>query len=237
MKHLPKIEPLGDQALLATFGEGVDREAIAAVASFSRSLMAHPWPGLRECVPAYASLAVYYDPAVVVAGSGIRASASRHMSAYAQAKDNLLSSWSEFGCTSQAAGKLVVISVMYGGTDGPDLQEVARCFGMSEEEVVRLHAAQEYTVQAIGFAPGFPYLDGLDPRLALPRKHSPRTKVAAGSVGIAGQQTGIYPIASPGGWHIIGRTPRVLFHPDRQPPSLLEPGDRVRFEPLYPGED
>ncbi|GIQ70948.1 5-oxoprolinase subunit PxpB [Xylanibacillus composti] len=228
----PILEPLGDQAMLVTLGDAGDREAAVAAASFSKAVMEMAWPGLLECVPAYASFAVYYDPAAVIAGSGIRAAASMRVSAYALVQARILSAWEGFRGTGRASGKLVVIPVKYGDEEGPDLQEVARSTGLSVEEVVQLHASREYTVQAIGFAPGFPYMSGLDPLLAVPRKDTPRTRVAAGSIGIAGLQTGIYPIASPGGWNIIGRTPRALFHLERRPPALLEPGDRVRFEPV-----
>ncbi|HLO67907.1 MAG TPA: 5-oxoprolinase subunit PxpB, partial [Holophaga sp.] len=117
----------------------------------------------------------------------------------------------------------------YGGEDGPDLEAVARHCGLAPEEVARRHAGATYRVHFLGFAPGFPYLGGLDPALAAPRLDAPRTRVPAGSVGIAGAQTGIYPLESPGGWRLIGRTPLVLFDPRRPEPCLLRPGDLLRF--------
>jgi KipI family sensor histidine kinase inhibitor len=123
----------------------------------------------------------------------------------------------------------VEIPVAYGGEAGPDLESAAAELGMTPTQLAQRHAAGEYTVAMIGFAPGFPYLLGLDPALALPRLPTPRTAVPAGSVGIGGAQTGIYPRESPGGWRVIGCTPLALFDPAREPPALLAPGDRVRF--------
>jgi KipI family sensor histidine kinase inhibitor len=127
------------------------------------------------------------------------------------------------------AGRLVEIEVRY---DGEDLTEVAERLGLEVAEVVARHAAPIYTVACLGFSRGFPYLDGLDPVLRLPRRDTPRARVPAGSVAIAAEQAGIYPQTSPGGWHLLGRTDVPLFEPDRDPPALLAPGDRVRFVPL-----
>jgi KipI family sensor histidine kinase inhibitor len=126
--------------------------------------------------------------------------------------------------------------VCYGGESGPDLDAVAEHAGLSRDDVIARHAAAEYTVAMLGFAPGFPYLLGLDRALQVPRRPSPRTRVPAGSVAIGGAQTGIYPRELPGGWHLIGRTPLVLFDPAREPPCLLAPGDRVRFREIEAGE-
>jgi KipI family sensor histidine kinase inhibitor len=128
-----------------------------------------------------------------------------------------------------AMARLVEIPVCYGGDFGPDLDALADHARLGAEEVVERHAGAMYTVAMLGFAPGFPYLFGLDPALHMPRRASPRTRVPAGSVAIGGAQTGIYPSELPGGWQLIGRTPLVLFDADRDPPSLLMPGDRVRF--------
>ena len=127
------------------------------------------------------------------------------------------------------AGRVVEIPVRYGGDDGPDLADVAAHTGLTPEEVVRRHSAGTYTVYFLGFQPGFAYLGGLDPALATPRRTEPRLAVPAGAVGIGGEQTGVYPAAAPGGWQLIGRTELPLFLPERDPPSLLAPGDTVRF--------
>ena len=130
---------------------------------------------------------------------------------------------------SGGAGRSFEIPVRYGGDDGPDLGDVARLHGVTMQRVIRRHCAVEYIVGFIGFSPGFPYLLGLDPALATPRLDTPRVKVPAGSVGIGGPYTGIYPGSTPGGWRLIGRADVMLFDPMREPPALLAPGDRVRF--------
>lgn len=126
----------------------------------------------------------------------------------------------------------IVIPVCYGGRFGPDLPHVAGHAGLTEEQVIELHLTRTYHVYMMGFAPGFPYLSGMDPRIAAPRRSTPRVSIPAGSVGIAGAQTGIYPIETPGGWNLIGRTPLILFDPDRDPPSMLRAGDRIRFRAI-----
>lgn len=133
---------------------------------------------------------------------------------------------------ARTPGRLVEVPVHYGGAEGPDIEGVARHTGLSVEALIERHSAVEYTVYFLGFQPGFAYLGGLDPALATPRRKEPRLHVPAGSVGIGGEQTGVYPTSSPGGWQLIGRTAEVLFDPNRERPSLLEPGDRVRFVPV-----
>ena len=128
--------------------------------------------------------------------------------------------------------RVVEVPTLYGGESGPDIAFVAEHNGLSVEEVIRIHSSVDYTVYMLGFTPGFPYLGGMSAAIATPRLETPRPRVPAGSVGLAGQQTGVYPIESPGGWRIIGRTPLVLFDPQRDPPALLAAGDRVRFVPV-----
>ncbi len=169
--------------------------------------------GILEVVPGMNNLIVELDPA-------------------APDGDNLLEAlrtgWHESDAVS-VPSRRIDIPVHYGGTAGCDLDEVARHTGLSAAEVIRLHSSAEYTVYFLGFQPGFAYLGGMDPRLTTPRRREPRVAVAAGSVGIGGQQTGVYPMMSPGGWQLIGRTSLSLFDPARDPPSLLLPGDTVRF--------
>lgn len=186
-------------------------------------LRANPIPGTLDIVAAYATVAIHFDPVVVGDGAYARIAAAL--------RDRLAS----LDPAEDRSVRNVEIPVRYGGEWGPDLEVVAANTGMSQGDVVRLHAAGDYLVHMIGFAPGFPYLGGLDPRLACPRRDEPRTAVPAGSVGIGGSQTGVYPLESPGGWQIIGRTPLALFDAGRDPPALLRPGDRVRFVPLKPG--
>jgi len=146
-----------------------------------------------------------------------------------------LQRWWEESEAQLPESRLVEIPVIYGGESGPDLTVVAEHAALTLRQVVELHSSSDYVVFFIGFQPGFPYLGGLDPRLHIPRRGEPRVAVPAGSVGIGGSQTGIYPLASPGGWQLIGQTRTALFDPLQQPPTLLRPGDRIRFVPQQEG--
>lgn len=214
----PRFSPAGDSAVLVQFGDSIDPRINALVHRLAAGIARAGWAGFGEAVPAYASLLVYYD------------SLEWDYEETARKIESLLPDIA--GEQMETGARLVEIPVLYGGEEGPDLEDVAAACGLKAAEVVRMHSEAEYLVYMIGFTPGFPYLGGLDERIATPRRASPRTLVPAGSVGIAGQQTGIYPLASPGGWQIIGRTPLNLFDPVREPPSLLAPGDRVRFVPV-----
>jgi KipI family sensor histidine kinase inhibitor len=182
-------------------------------------------PGVHDLVPAYATLAVHYDPA---AWSG------ETVPPHAALERAITRVWRAARRAAFPPPRQVEIPVCYGGAFGPDLAEVASQCALTEGEVIARHAAETYRVYMIGFAPGFAYLGGLDPTIAAPRRGTPRLKVPAGSVGIAGLQTGIYPMATPGGWQIIGRTPTSLFLPVQESPCLLNPGDRLRFVPVGP---
>ena len=171
------------------------------------------YAGVREVVPGMNNLTVELDQAAPDLENLL---------------DALRTGWRNSDAISFSSRRIEV-PVQYGGEAGGDLDEVARHTGLSREEVVRLHSTGEYTVYFLGFLPGFAYLGGMDPRLATPRRKEPRSAVPAGSVGIGGKQTGIYPSVSPGGWQLIGRTSLQLFDPARDPPSLLLPGDTVRF--------
>lgn len=210
------VQPLGDRAfLLARAKEEGPPGATAAAARRIRAL-GPPW--LREVVPAYRSIAVHLRPFAIEPS---------------RAAEELLRDLRSFQGTDDGTEKKVVeIPVVYGGEDGPDLAASAARSGMTEESFALAHAEAEYDVAMIGFAPGFPYLSGLPGRLAQPRRQTPRLRVPAGSVGIAGGQTGVYPVASPGGWQIIGRTAARLFRPEEREPFLLGPGDRVKFVPV-----
>lgn len=210
----PTLEPLGDGALLIRLGDGIDPVPHERVLALASALSGRR--GITDCVPAYASLTVHYDPAVW---------------RYAEMTALLASLPGDAG-SAPAGRPPVEIPVCYGGEFGPDLGALARHAGLPEGEVIRRHAQAEYRVYFLGFTPGFAYLGGLDPVLAMPRRAEPRDRVPAGSVGIAGPQTGIYPQASPGGWQLIGRTPSRLFDAERPAPSLLRPGDRLRFLPI-----
>lgn len=218
-----ELLPLGDAAVLVRVGDAIDAATHARVRAVLDALGRAPIAGVREFVPAYAAVAVHYDP------EAFAAAADGPYARIAAALEERLAGL-EVGAVPP--GRLVEVPVRYGGDVGPDLGEVARHAGLTEDEVVRVHAGAEYAVYMVGFAPGFPYLAGLPERLAMPRRDSPRVAVPAGSVGIGGRQTGIYSLQTPGGWRIIGRTPLRLFRPDAEPPTLLQLGDRVRFVPV-----
>lgn len=214
-----RIGRLGDQALLLRLGERIDAATNARVHALARRIAAQRPAWMRDVVPAYASLAVFVDAERLGGAGDPLAAAARELQPLLDEHDD----------TAAANGRIVEIPVRYGGEDGPDLQRVADHAGLSAADVITRHAAVEYTVAMLGFAPGFPYLLGLDPRLATPRLSTPRTRVPAGSVAIGGAQAGLYPRPGPGGWNLIGRTGAVLFDPARDPPALLAPGHRVRF--------
>ena len=212
------IETLGEDALLLRFGDAVDAAVNARVHALSQRIERVRPAWLRDLVPAYASLALFVDADAFDCTLEPLDEARRWLQQQAFTADD-----------ARIAGRSVEIPVSYGGGHGPDLPALATHAGLGEGDVIARHCAVEYRVAMLGFSPGFPYLLGLDPRLAMPRLDTPRTHVPAGSVGIGGAQTGIYPQTGPGGWRIIGRTTLVLFDPLQDPPTLLAPGDRVRF--------
>lgn len=214
-------EALAEDALLLRFGETIDPATNARVHDVMRQVQTR-WPRI-ECVPAYASLLLRFDPREWTGSAGT--------SPHQQLHDAVRLLLNDASASNDAARELV-IPVLYGGEAGPDLPDVARHAGMPEQEVIARHAAARYRVAMLGFAPGFPYLLGLDPALAMPRRADPRLSVAAGSVAIGGLQTGIYPQTLPGGWQLIGRTPFSLFDLRAASPSLLQPGDHVRFRAI-----
>ena len=213
-----RCEPLADDALLLQTGTGtppIDPDAGRRVHALMAWIHANAPDWLRETVPAYASLALFFDPARID-----MAGVHRWVGTLPTEPDH----------TPAAQGRTVEIPVHYGGEHGQDLDSAAAELGLDPQTLIARHTAPLYTVAMLGFAPGFPYLTGLDPGLALPRLATPRTRVPAGSVGIGGAQTGIYPRESPGGWRLIGCTPLRLFDPMRSDsPALLAPGDRLRF--------
>jgi inhibitor of KinA len=200
--------------------DAADRVARRVLAAVAR-LDADPPPGVVDVAPAFTTVSIFFDPR--------RRSCAEVAAAAAERLATL-------GEVATPTPRAVEIPVAYGGELGPDLAETAALAGLSAEEVVRRHAAAEYRVAFIGFVPGFPYLRGLPAELAVPRLAAPRTRVPAGSVGIGGGQTGVYPLESPGGWRIIGRTPLRLFAAERSPAALLAAGDRVRFRAVSPAE-
>jgi KipI family sensor histidine kinase inhibitor len=224
------VEPLAEDTLQLRFGDTIDMATNARVHAAASAVRAANLPGITDIAPAYATLLMRFDP-LAWDSRTIREAIIDAVGRGARLDDGQKTTAPRDDTT-----RLVEIPVCYGGEFGSDLDAVAEHAGLSRDDVVARHAAAEYSVAMLGFAPGFPYLLGLDPTLQVPRRSTPRTRVPAGSVAIGGAQTGIYPRGLPGGWHLIGRTPLVLFDPAREPPCLLAPGDRVRFRAIGAGE-
>lgn len=203
--------PLGDRAIVLSFGDRISEMINYQICKVAAFLDTWSKAGIVEYVPAYTTLTIYYDPLIV------------GYDELSESLSNLLNDIPEQASSHVSTRE---IPVYY---NGQDLAYVAQYSGLSEAEVIRIHCDREYLVYMIGFVPGFPYLGGMDSRIATPRKEVPRLKINAGAVGIAGEQTGVYPMETPGGWQIIGQTPLRLFDMDRDRPSFLEAGDRVRF--------
>ena len=200
--------------MVLRLGDRIDPLVNARALAVARHLGVDEDPAIRDVVVGYASVTVYFDPLALPPST-----MAERLRRAAEARTR----------ESAQGGKQVVIPVRYGGTEGPDLPEVASFAGCTEDDVVSRHVAREYRVFMIGFLPGFPYMGVVDESIAMPRRETPRLAVPAGSVGIAGRQTGIYPVQSPGGWRLIGRTEAPLFDAGKTPPTLLQPGDAVRF--------
>ena len=212
---------LGDAALMVEFGNAIDPGVNARVIAFAETVRAQQWNGVLDVVPTYCSVTIHVDPL------GLNV-------------DTLMARLQRLAYTNSSerkpTGSHHTIPVCYGSEYGADLEDVAAFAKISVAEAIRLHASVLYRVYMLGFSPGFPYLGVVPAPLALPRLATPRTTVPAGSVGIAGSQTGIYPTSTPGGWRIIGRTPIELYRPCNSTPFLLSPGDMVRFESIGPHE-
>jgi inhibitor of KinA len=215
-----RIVPAGDSAFLVEFEERIDAAVNASTVALAESLRVAAVPGVRDIVPTFRSVAVYFDPLKTETGRLVK----------------LIESSAGTGSVIPAAAAPIRVPVCYGGEFGPDLADVAAFAGIEPLEVVALHASRPYRVFMLGFLPGFAYMGAVDPRIAAPRRTSPRVRVPAGSVGIAGAQTGIYPADSPGGWQIIGRTPLKPFDLERAAPCLFAAGDAVQFYPIGEGE-
>ncbi|MGH8182662.1 MAG: 5-oxoprolinase subunit PxpB [Rhodanobacteraceae bacterium] len=231
------LEPLAEDALLLRFGNGIDAETNARVHAAAQALRATNLPGILEVAPAYATLLVRFNPAH---WSDIE-SADPFARLATALKSNVdpglrRDDEQQHALRGHEEACAIEIPVCYGGEFGPDLGAVADHARLTSDEVIARHTSVAYTVAMLGFAPGFPYLLGLDTALHMPRRANPRTRVPAGSVAIGGAQTGIYPRELPGGWQLLGCTPLALFDPERDPPCLFTPGDRVRFRAIAAGE-
>ncbi|MDN0041780.1 5-oxoprolinase subunit PxpB [Bacillus altitudinis] len=230
IKDTITFHPLGDAAIVIQAGTDISEDIHERVKQLFSCIEQHPFEGYVEAVQAFTNVTVFYEPYKVYQSAQLK---QRAISPYEWVKDyieNLLEdNWQE---GNQVKRRIVDIPVCYGGELGPDLEEVARINDLTPEEVVRIHTFGTYLVYMIGFAPGFPFLGGLSEKIAAPRRQTPRMSIPKGSVGIAGKQTGVYPISTPGGWQLIGQTPLSLFRPNAERPSLLKAGDEVRFVQL-----
>ena len=219
-----RFTPLGDRAVTITLGDTIDiathRRVRAACAAIDRERPA----GVADQVPAFASITVHYDPALVAGDDG--------ESPYDRIVAALETLLSDPRAETLPTPKTIEIPVCYGGELGPDLDDVASQHNLTPQQVIDLHASAVYLVYMVGFMPGFAYMGGLPDTLATPRRATPRTAVPAGAVGIGGKQTGVYPLESPGGWNLIGRTPVEIFDIARTPAALLAAGDQARFVPI-----
>jgi|RhiMetdeSRZDD1v2_1073273.scaffolds.fasta_scaffold100482_3 inhibitor of KinA len=214
MTFKPKIVPLGDSAVLIQLGDEIDITTNQRVHALTALINISPLVGVIETVPAYATLLVHYDPLIL---------------SFVQIKNYLRERIAQVHDNESRKRKQVEVPVRYGGEYGVDLESVARHCQLQIEDVIRIHSEKIYTVFMMGFTPGFPYMGKLDDAIIMPRLETPRTRVPAGTVAIAGSQTGIYPIDSPGGWQLIGWTPLQLFNPESESPFLFSPGDEVKF--------
>jgi inhibitor of KinA len=211
----PSLTPLGDRCVTIRIGEGISIELSQAVLKYANAINAAAIHGVTDVVASYASIGVFYEPLVVSFDDVVPELRSVLKNADSRDSDPAEQS------------RLIRIPVRY---DGEDMDEVARRTKLSSSEIAELHSSREYRVFVVGFVPGWAYLGPLDPRLIIPRRESPRKRVPPGSVAIAENQTGVYPAATPGGWHLIGSTTEIMFDATRSQPALLSVGDRVRFE-------
>ena len=219
VEHYARFERASDQSLLIYFGDQITVEAHERIRKLLRLLELEPVPGIRNLHPAYCSLLVKFDP-LKVSHEELEATLKQYLN--------------RLNTVSLPQPREIEIPVCYGDEYGPDLDEVAAIHGLTPAKAIELHSSISYLVYFLGFVPGFAYLGELPDALVTPRLPHPRRKVPAGSVGIAGNQTGVYPVSTPGGWRLLGRTPIPIFRADREALSLLTIGDRVRFTSITP---
>jgi len=230
-----EIAPLGDCAVLIRVAENLEdapESVLEHVLATHRQLAAAKIPGVIELAPAYTTVALFYDPlSAIAAGAPVE-----NVFGWLEQRVYEAVSKKEDSSADPLNVSQIEIPVCYDSEFGFDLDEVARRAGLNPKQVVDLHSGAEYRVHCVGFIGGFPFLGGLPAKLATPRRETPRKEIPPGSIGIGGKQTGIYPIKSPGGWNIIGRTPLRLFDPQKNPPGVLRAGDRIRFRSISRGE-
>ncbi|MFS0690705.1 5-oxoprolinase subunit PxpB [Sporosarcina sp. 179-K 8C2 HS] len=213
------LSPLGDQAVVIEVGNEICAAFEWKVKAIVSRIEAESPPWMIEYIPAYTTVTLIYSIQTFM----------KEESPYEAVCDKIREMLVDVKQTGAVQQKVVKIPVLYGGKYGPDLDFVAKHNGLTADEVIDIHTSGDYTVHMIGFAPGFPFIGGMSEKISAPRRNTPRLKIPARSVGIAGVQTGVYPIETPGGWQLIGQTPLELFLPDENPPSLLAAGDKIRF--------
>jgi inhibitor of KinA len=224
-----RLSQLGDCVLVVELGNDVSEATARRVHAVAQHLLAHPLAGVRDVVAAACTVALHYDPLRVETGTETQ-TPFEWLAQQVMQRLGSLDPAAALGTSTHE------IPVCYGADFGEDLEALAQAHGLTPDEVIALHCAPRYRVQMLGFAPGFAYLAGLDARIATPRRSTPRTRVPAGSLGIGGELTAVYPLDLPGGWNLIGRSPLSFFDPSAERPSLLTVGDHVRFVPITPQE-
>lgn len=221
------LYPLGENAIIIELGNELNLLTHQKVQAISSFLENHSFHWMVEYIPAFSTVTIFYNPLKIM--NNLKGELPNQFVC-----NELHEALSDLPVNQHTETRIVEIPVCYGEQFGPDLESVAKLNGLTADEVVQIHSSAEYTVYMIGFAPGFPYLGGMSEKIAAPRLPSPRLKIPERTVGIAGKQTGIYPISTPGGWNLIGRTPVPveLFQPNAETPSLLRAGDKIRFKPI-----
>ena len=218
---------ISENAISLEFGNDINEETLERISGLNQCIKRNPFVGLLSTIPAYTTLTLYFNPVGLMNDSSLKGSTTLDKISRYIKTINV-----ETNSDQEMYREIINIPVCYDPKFGFDLQELSSFHQLKKEEIIEIHSSTVYTVYMIGFVPGFPYLGGLSEKLTTPRKQNPRPAIPAGSVGIAGQQTGIYPLETPGGWQIIGRTPIKLFDVNRQQPSLLKVGDKIKFQTI-----
>jgi inhibitor of KinA len=227
IKHMAlSIYPISEKAVTIAFGDSISEALMYRINNFNKLINEHPFEGLQTTVPAYGTLSIFFDPLQVLKSTMAGKTCLQKVGHYLEQLNETETR------TVKSESQLITIPVCYGGEIGPDLDDVAVLNKITIEEVINIHSSVSYLVHMIGFVPGFAYLGGMPETIAAPRKATPRAAIPAGSVGIAGMQTGVYPLQTPGGWQLIGQTPVKMFDPARPVPALLKAGDRVQFKSI-----